>query len=585
MIDNSISGINVLRLDDLPVLFAVFQQLEVASILDRHVPQHPNWVGELSFGQVVVGWLVFILSTSNHRLNHVEEWVGQRLAVYEACFKQPVRALDFSDDRLADILDKLSETKTWSEFEPQLNQRIIRIYDLPTDLMRLDSTTIATYAAVNPNGLLQLGYSKDRRPEDAQLKIQLGTLDPLGLPLVTQVVAGNSADDPLYLPAIRQVQASIGVGGKTYIGDAKMGALETRATLAQSGDYYLCPLGEKQLPAAQRTALIGAALRGEVKLTPIKRERRDPLTDERLSVEELAVGYEVSVPLTTVIDQRVVRWKERRLVVRSHAYAEAEAAQLDKRLDRAETELRSLVVRKQGKRRLDAAQAREAAEQLLARHHVTGLLSATVATTTHQRKVRRYKDRPAGTRAEMAIRIRIKRHEAAIKEVKDQMGWRIYATNHVQFGLNAAVLAYREQYRIEDGISRLKGRPLGLSPMFLQTESRMIGLINLLTIALRALTLIEFRVRRELRAEGKPLTGIYAGQKGRQTARPSAELLLEAFQGIDAVVGTLKEEIVSHLRPLTATQQRVLSLLGLDIQLYDKLLFYFQKSHSRVSEP
>jgi len=126
-----------------------------------------------------------------------------------------VRPLDFSDDRLADILDKLSEAETWSKFESQLNQQIIRVYDLNPERVRLDPSTISTYGPVNEKGRLQLGHSKDGRPEDAQLKFQLGILDPLGLPLVTQVVAGNSADDPLYAPAIRQVQASIGAGGKT----------------------------------------------------------------------------------------------------------------------------------------------------------------------------------------------------------------------------------------------------------------------------------------------------------------------------------------------------------------------------------
>jgi transposase len=585
MIDNSIAEIKVLRLDDLPVTFAVIQQLEISAILDRLAPQHLNWVGDLSLGQIVIGWLVFILSTGDHRLNQVESWVEQRLDIYAACLRRYVRAFDFSDDRLADLLEKLSQTKLWSQFELELNQRIIRVYDLQPDFVRLDSTTISTYAAVSPDGLLQLGYSKDRRPDDAQLKIQLATLDPLGMPLATQVVAGNSADDPLYLPAIAQVQACIGVGGKTYIGDAKMGAIKTRATLAKSRDYYLCPLCEKQLPSAQRESLIKAALRGRFKLRPIIRERRDPLTDDLLAKEKIGVGYEMNVRLSAVVEERAVRWKERRLVVKSFAYAEAEAAQLEKRLKRAQAELRHLVVRKQGKRRLDVVATRSAAERLLERHRVKDLLVVTITTKTVEREVRRYQDRPARTQTETKIAISVKRDSPAIKAVKEQMGWRVYATNHPNLSLGAAVLAYREQFRIEDGISRLKGRPLGLSPMYLQTEPRMIGLVNLLTIALRVLTLIEFRVRRGLRAEGKTIAGLYAGQKGRQTARPSAELLLKAFQGIDAVVGKVNEQLISYLRPLNTTQQRVLSLLELDIQLYDKLLSDFQKSTFNVSEP
>ena len=54
------------------------------------------------------------------------------------------------------------------------------------------------------------------------------------------------------------------------------------------------------------------------------------------------------------------------------------------------------------------------------------------------------------------------------------------------------------------------------------------GLIRLLSIALRALTLFEFVVRRHL--AGTELAGLYLGNRTRATAPPSAELLLEAFK-------------------------------------------------------
>jgi len=61
------------------------------------------------------------------------------------------------------------------------------------------------------------------------------------------VVAGNLTDDPLYVPVIVLVQASIGESGKTYFGDCKMASLETRAHLASSHDYYVCPLSGTQV--------------------------------------------------------------------------------------------------------------------------------------------------------------------------------------------------------------------------------------------------------------------------------------------------------------------------------------------------
>ena len=61
---------------------------------------------------------------------------------------------------------------------------------------------IQARAYVTPEGLFQLGHSKDHRPDLPQVKIAMAVLDPLGLPLTTTVVAGQTADDPLYLPEI-----------------------------------------------------------------------------------------------------------------------------------------------------------------------------------------------------------------------------------------------------------------------------------------------------------------------------------------------------------------------------------------------
>ncbi|QJW95882.1 hypothetical protein FTUN_3436 [Frigoriglobus tundricola] len=41
-----------------------------------------------------------------------------------------------------------------------------------------------------------------------------------------------------YVPAIVAVRQSLGVGGRTYVGDCKMAALATRAFVAAGGDFY-----------------------------------------------------------------------------------------------------------------------------------------------------------------------------------------------------------------------------------------------------------------------------------------------------------------------------------------------------------
>src|SRR5258708_562832 len=108
------------RVDDIPVLLATLQQLKVAEILDRHFPSGHRWKGELTFGEVTCVWLAFITSQGDHRLNQVQPWVQANLHTLQTCLGKTVRPLDFQDDRLADILDRLRVADSWQDAESDL---------------------------------------------------------------------------------------------------------------------------------------------------------------------------------------------------------------------------------------------------------------------------------------------------------------------------------------------------------------------------------------------------------------------------------------------------------------------------------
>lgn len=64
---------------------------------------------------------------------------------------------------------------------------------------------------------------------------------------------------------------------------------------------------------------------------------------------------------------------------------------------------------------------------------------------------------------------------------------------------------------IERCFGRFKGKALSLTPLFLQTESRVEGLIRLLSLAVRLSLVVEFVVRRQLaKAHGK-VAGLHPG--------------------------------------------------------------------------
>jgi transposase len=234
------------RVDDIPLLLAQLGRMGLQALRDAHVPTHANWVG-LSLGWVLVIWLTHILSEADHRLSHVEPWAEQRLHTLRGCTGQRFHPLDISDDHVAAILAAFSADERWSTFESALNQHLLRGYDLQPERVRLASTTASGYWSVTEDGLFQFGHSTDHRPDLRQVKVMLSALDPLGMPVATDVVAGQRADDPRSVPAIARVREGLGRHGLLSVGDCNMGALETRACLQAGGDYYLCPLSELQV--------------------------------------------------------------------------------------------------------------------------------------------------------------------------------------------------------------------------------------------------------------------------------------------------------------------------------------------------
>jgi transposase len=565
---------------DLPVLWATVQRLELVATLDRHYPAPLHWKGPLTPGEVLAVWLLYLVSQGDHRLNHVEPWAEHHQGTLSSLVGKPVRGVHCHDDRLADWLDRLGTGDSFSLLERDLNQSTVRVYQLGTDLVRIDTTTANSYADVlSEQGLLQFGHSKDD-PSRPQLKIAQAVLDPLGLPLATAVVPGNKTDDPLYVPAIREVRQAFGSGGRTYVGDCKMAALATRAFVAAENDFFLCPLSERQLSRAERRKLLQPVFDGQQELQQVRRPGPKGKADELV-----AEGFSYDVELSAKVGEKEVHWLERRWLVRALAFAQAQAANLERRLETASKALRELVVRKQGKKQLFHAELMAAAEAIVQREGVQGLLSYKAEALMTTRKVRGYGGRPARQETDVFFQMEVRREEALIEEKKRELGWQVYGTNALQLGLAQVVWAYRGQYRIEDDWSRLKGRPLGLVPMYLQDEGRLAGLVYLLSLALRLLTLLEHVVRERLRQQGAKLRGVYAGQPGRQTDRPSAELLLRVMKTVSVSVVEVCGQIHVLLSPLTEVQQRLLQLWDLPLDLYDKVQQAFPILLPNTSEP
>jgi transposase len=551
-------SLTVERIDDLPLLLAQLERMGIRELLDRHCPVHGNWLG-LSLGWTATLWLSHVLSEGDHRLNQVEPWAVAHLTTLRRCTGQHVDRLDLSDDRLAAVLRALADDDHWAAVESALTSRLLRVYDLEPAPVRLDMTTASSEQLVTPDGLFQWGFSQDRRrPDQPQVKIALATLDPLGLPLATLVVPGNQGDDPLYRPLIQRARAALGSGGRLYVGDAKLATPETRAAVHQAGDYYLCPLPTTQLSTALLDTYLTPVWEGTQLLTILQ---AGATSEEEPAIE----GFEIAVPLAVPVDGETVAWTERRLLTRSASREKSEAQALRQRVTAAETALRALNVPGPGKPYTLRRERMEGAVRgILQRPGVAAWVQAVIKEAV-----------PARPGRERRWQVQVTVDEVALAAALRRLGWRAYATDAPagQLALEAVVPAYHGQWVIERGFERLKGRPLSLTPVYLQKERHVLGLIRLLSLALRVLCLMEFAVCRGLASREESLAGLYAGQPRRATPRPTSEALLRAFRGTSLVLLPGGPGPPRHVTALSALQQRILALLELPADTYSRLSF------------
>ena len=119
------------------------------------------------------------------------------------------------------------------------------------------------------------------------------------MPLATEVLSGEHADDPVYQPIIARVREGLGKEGLLYVGDCKMAALQTRASIQFHGDFYVCPLSSIQMPLDQLQQEVNRLRNKEMKLIRVER------VNEKKEHICIAQGYETSQELNTEVNGQI----------------------------------------------------------------------------------------------------------------------------------------------------------------------------------------------------------------------------------------------------------------------------------------
>lgn len=551
------------RVDDIPLILAELQKSELASLLTEQFPNHGNWQGA-DGGLVTVLFLTYVLSCADHRTSHVENWAAERIHTLRHCSGLPsLTAKDLTDDRLGILLDKYSDDEQWNQFEAAHNQKLIQVYDLDliNEPIRLDA--MVTQSHRKAQGDFQIGYAKQHRADLPQMKTMLAAVDPYAIPLVSITVAGNEADDGLYLPVIEQLDETLALKYQLFVGDSKMSSLDNRSEIARRNHYYLTPLSKKQCSTEQLDKYLSTQPE-QLKMLQTKDK------DGKMIVK--AKAFEQKESLSNY--EGTLSWEERRIIVYSPNYAQSQIKTFEKRLTKALSELDLLFQPKQGRKRPKTKQeTQQAVNKILKENKVTGLVDVEIIETKTKKEVRAYLNRKTETRISVEYNINYSINEIAKQKQLSRMGWRVFACNAPSDRLSTidAIQCYRNEYRIEHKFDELLNRVTALMPVYLNKPNRIKALIRLLLLALKYVSLIEMQVRKGLADTKQTLKELYPGNPGRKTNKPTTTMLLKAFEYITLVIMPLGDQTIVKLTDLKPHQFKILSLLNLSPQTYLQL--------------
>ncbi len=550
------------QLDDIPVIFNMVKKMGVIESIDNEFVPHKNWKG-ISVGELTAIWLCFLISTQDHRLSYLVEWARSKMHILSSLLSKDVTINDFSDDKLELLLGYFSQPEKWNSFERIVDTDVIRVFDLETDILRVDATIGKSFSKIIKDGLIQFGHSKQFRADIGQFKTMLCTLDPMGYPLSNITVSGNSADDSLYVPVISETMNRLHGEKSLFVGDCKLGSLQSRAFIHKKGHTYLCPLSGKQLKENELKIYIHDMDKQGFKPEKIYKDGK-----------VIAKGYDIIKQHWYFdVDGDLVIWSEKRFIIRSFAYARKEIEAFVARVEKCKSALLELNVKKQGKKSFNNMYDLDIeCRNIVRQHKMDGILHFNIDEIISVKQIRQWKDRPARKETHTEYRVSVTKDNEKIADKKKLAGWRVYASNSLSKDLTIekAVLLYRKEYIIERRFDYLKNRPLNLIPLYLRVEKYIVGLINVLLLALRVISLIEFSVVRSLEKEEKDLAGLYAGNPKHKTKRPSVVLILRAFLGIYSigVLDMKNTKIQYQVTSLNLLQRKLLRLLGMSERIY-----------------
>jgi transposase len=525
-------------LDHLGLVAAMFDELELGSLIDQAVPQDFARRG-VTVGQAVKALVLNGLGFVNQRLYLVPHFFETKPT--EHLLGPGILPEHLNDDTLGRALDSLYDYGVTELFRDLAAHAAAKL-DLASRFAHLDATSFHVDGIYNSQdeapeeGVIHIrqGYSRDHRPELNQVVLEMMVEHKAGLPVLMQPLSGNSSDQGDFPRLIEQHLGHLQQAhGFTYlVADAALYSANHIGALDARGTKFVTRVPET---IKQARALIAA-------------------TDLEAMVP-VSEGYRVQVHRSDY-GGVAQRW----LVFFSEQAQDRAHKSVARHLEREVKQERKAFVKLTDR----VFACRKDAEGALAAFAAT--LKSTTCEAVEILECEHLGLGQEQPQTPMSYRLRgeLRAHSGREAELLARKRLFILATNELdeaQLPPEEVLLGYKGQARVERGFRFLKDPLFLASSLFLKNEKRIMALLMVMTLCLLVYAALEWRIREGLRRQGQ----YFLDQKGKPYQRPTARWVFHCFVGIH-VLWVAQQQIVLNL---TEQHEVILDTLGQNYrQLY-----------------
>ena len=491
------------RLGSLPAIADFSRRLDIAGIIDGLCPIRD--VALATHGQVIEVLIANRL-TSPSAMVGVTDW-AKAWAVPEV---YGVAASALGDDRLGRALDAIAEQV--DTIVGSVGAAAIDAFGIDVTRLHWDMTSISLYGAYDDNDpdypQPGWGHPKDRRVDLKQIQAGIAVSADGAIPVFHQVYDGGAGEVAQVIDAMHALQKLADTPGFLMVGDSKLVSYANVTAMSDADVSFLAPLAAARVPAGLFAGIDPATTTGVDYIA--QRDTGKP-ADQRCRYRVTEDVMHLAGPRKTDPVHQI-----RRILVHSSANQNAAGKARALKLDKARTELDTLVRTAGTRHHPDAAAVTGKAAQI-SRHRRIGAYLRTTVT-----------DHPDTGLPVFTWHF----DQTAIDAETVTDGWYALLTNLDPADADPAEVLhrYKGQNTVEQRYATIKG-PLAVAPIFLQTNKRITALITVIALALLIFSLIEREVRQRLAEQDQTdMVGFYAFDN--RAVRPTARLILHALHDL-----------------------------------------------------